>query len=168
MSRMSQTLIGMTGAAALAAFSFAHAAPLMEKNISQEEAMMGYQAALAECRKTNSNDITVVVVDRAGQVALMARSNNAAPHNLDLARRKAYTARTFRVSSMTWRDRSAANTPAAGQRLLTDVIPLGGGFPVMVGEEAAGGVGVSGSRGGQPGDEACAKAGAEAIAADMR
>jgi uncharacterized protein GlcG (DUF336 family) len=167
MSRI--TFVALAGAAAAAALIFtAQAKPLMEANISSEDAILAYEAAVAECRKSNSNDITVVVVDRAGKEALMARSDGASLHNLDLARRKAYTARTFRAPTTAWRDRSSGSQPAAGQRYLTDVIPLGGGMPIIVGQDAIGGIGVSGSSGGQPGDEACAKAGADAVAAAAR
>jgi uncharacterized protein GlcG (DUF336 family) len=149
---------------AVAGLSVAQAAPLMERNISSEDAMMAYESMMATCGANNPN-VTVVIVDRAGQVALLARANNAAPHNLDLARRKAYTARTFRSKSIEWRDRTAGNAAGAGQRQLVDVIPLGGGAPIIVGNEAIGGVGVSGAQGGQPGDQACADAGAAAIVA---
>jgi uncharacterized protein GlcG (DUF336 family) len=163
------TLLGLLGAAAATALIFsAQAKALMEANISSEDALVAYDAAIAACRKSNSNDITVVIVDRAGKEVLMARSDGAALHNLDLARRKAYTARTFRATSTEWRDRSSGTQGAAGQRYLTDVIPLGGGVPIMLGQDAIGGVGVSGSNGGQPGDEACAKAGADAAAAASR
>jgi uncharacterized protein GlcG (DUF336 family) len=156
-------------AAALAAalLSTAHAAPLMERNLSSEDAMMAYERMMATCGANNPN-VTVVFVDRAGQVALLARANNAAPHNLDLARRKAYTGRTFRSKSIEWRDRTSGTQPGAGQRQLADVIPLGGGAPIMIGDEAIGGVGVSGAQGGQPGDQACADAGAAAVAAAAR
>jgi uncharacterized protein GlcG (DUF336 family) len=78
----------------------ANAQVLMERNISQQMAMTAFLGAVEECKKSGSNDITVAVVDRAGQVALLARANNASPHNLELARRKAYTARTFRSTTM--------------------------------------------------------------------
>jgi uncharacterized protein GlcG (DUF336 family) len=44
------------------------------------------------------------------------------------------------------------------------VIALGGGVPIMSGDDVIGAVGVSGSNGGQTGDEACAKGGVAAIA----
>jgi uncharacterized protein GlcG (DUF336 family) len=141
---------------------------LMEKNVSMQLAMAAFQGAVEECKKSNSNDISVAIVDRAGQVALLARANNASPHNLELARRKAYTARTFRSTSMAWRDRSAGNTANAPQRQLVDVIALGGGVPIMVGDEAIGAVGVSGSNGGQLGDENCAKGGVNAITSQLQ
>lgn len=146
----------------------AHAQVLMEKNISMQLAMAAFQGAVDECKKTGSNDITVAIVDRAGQVALLARANNASPHNLELARRKAYTARTFRSTSMSWRDRTAAGTANAPQRQLAEVIALGGGVPILIGDDGIGGIGVSGSNGGQAGDEACAKAGVNAIASQLQ
>src|SRR5499427_10124327 len=80
------------------------------------------------------------------------------PHNLELARRKAYTALTFRRTSADWAKRTAEGD-VAGQRSLTDVIPLGGGVPIMIGEDAIGSIGLSGAPGGQQQEEACAKAG---------
>jgi uncharacterized protein GlcG (DUF336 family) len=149
---------------AAAGLSLAQAAPLMERNISSEDAMMAYELIMSTCA-ANNNNVTVVIVDRAGQVALLARANSAAPHNLDLARRKAYTARTFRSKSLEWRDRTAGNAPGAGQRQLVDVIPLGGGAPIIIGNEAIGGIGISGVQGGQPADQACADSAAAAIVA---
>ena len=156
-------------AAALAAalLSTAQAAPLMERNINSDDAMAAYERMMSQCGP-NTNNVTVVFVDRAGQVVLQARANGAALHNLDLARRKAYTARTFRTKSIEWRDRTMGTQPAAGQRMLAEVIPLGGGTPIMIGDEVIGGVGVSGAQGGQPGDQSCADAGAAAVVAAAR
>lgn len=152
---------------AAALLSTAQAAPLMERNISSEDAMAAYERMMSQCGPDTAN-VTVVFVDRAGQVVLQARANNAALHNLDLARRKAYTGRTFRTKSIEWRDRTLGTMPAAGQRQLSEVIPLGGGTPIMIGEDVIGGVGVSGATGGQPGDQACADAGAAAVVAAAR
>ena len=161
---MSRTMTLGLALLAAALLSTAQAAPLMQRNISSEDAMAAYDRVMAQCGQ-NSNNVTVVVVDRAGQVVLQARANGAALHNLDLARRKAYTGRTFRMKSIEWRDRSAGTSPQSGQRFLTDVIPLGGGSPIMIGDETIGGIGVSGAQGGQPGDQACSDAGAAAAVA---
>jgi uncharacterized protein GlcG (DUF336 family) len=169
MSRLSTSRLStIAGIAFALAGASANAQVLMEKNISMQMAMTAFQGAVAECKRTGSNDITIAIVDRAGQVALEARANNASPHNLELARRKAYTARTFRSTSMAWRDRSVAGTANAPQRQLAEVIALGGGVPIVVGDEGIGGIGVSGSNGGQAGDEACAKAGLAAIANQLQ
>lgn len=169
MSRLFQSVTIAAGSIViLLCGSAGNAQVLMEKNISMQLAMAAFKGAVEECKKSNSNDISVAVVDRSGQVALLARANDASPHNLELARRKAYTARTFRSTSMSWRDRTANNSPNSPQRQLADVIALGGGVPIMMGDEAIGAVGVSGANGGQMGDEACAKGGASAIANQLQ
>ena len=61
------------------------------------------------------------------------QGDNANPHNIELARRKAYTARTFRQASSAWAKRT--ETVNQGQRMLADVIPLGGGMPINIGDE---------------------------------
>jgi uncharacterized protein GlcG (DUF336 family) len=111
--------------------------------------------------------VSIAVVDRAGQPVMQVRADTASPHNYELAFRKAYTARTFRLTSIDWRDRTAGGSDLGGQRQLSNVIPLGGGAPIMMGDVAVGGVGVSGSAGGQEGDTACALTGIEAIADDL-
>src|SRR5262245_39195952 len=161
-------LAGIAGLALLIGSTAGRAQVLSEKNISMQLAMVAFQGAVDECKKSGSNDITVAVVDRAGQVALLARANNASPHNLELARRKAYTARTFRSSTMAWRDRTAGTAANAPQRQLAEVIALGGGVPIVLGDEGIGGIGVSGSNGGQKGDEDCAKGGLAAIASQLQ
>ncbi len=54
-------------------------------------------------------------------------------------------------------------TTNQGQRMLSDVIPLGGGMPITVGEDTIGAIGLSGAPGGQDKEEACAKAGIEKV-----
>jgi uncharacterized protein GlcG (DUF336 family) len=163
-------LTRLASVAALTAVAIAPSAaqPVMRKDISVAQALTIVNAAMAHCRMANMGEITIAVVDHAGLPKLLLAADNSNPHNLDLARRKAYTARTFRRTSLDWAMRTAPGAEQAGQRDLVDVIPLGGGVPIMAGMEAIGGVGVSGSTGGQPGDEACAKAGVDAIAAQLR
>ena len=160
-------LLSLAGAAVLSA-TFANGAALIEKNISQEELFIGYDVLMKQCMKPDFKDITMVIVDRAGLVAFQAAPDNVAPHNLELSRRKAYTARTFRQPSIVWRDRSKEGSDTNGQRQLVSTVPLGGGYPIMVGNDVIGGVGVSGTPGGQMADNNCAKAVAEAIAADAK
>jgi uncharacterized protein GlcG (DUF336 family) len=142
----------------------ASAQPLSLKSVSGAQALRIVEAARAKCRELNLGDISVAVVDRAGNVKVLYAADNANPHSVELAQRKAYTARTFRMATSAWASRTAPGQEQNGQRGLSQVIPLGGGVPVLSGQDAIGGVGVSGSSGGQPGDEGCAKAGADAVA----
>src|SRR5438067_13882399 len=134
--------------------SSGNAQVLIERDVSLRMGLTIAEAALAECGVKTS----VAVVDRAGRLRVFLQGDGASPHNLELARRKAYTALTFRQTSADWAKRTAEGD-VTGQRSLTDVIPLGGGVPIMIGNDAIGSVGLSGAPGGQPKEEACAKAG---------
>src|SRR5258705_13463260 len=140
----------------------ASAQVLMQRDVSLRMALTIAEAALTECGVSTS----VAIVDRAGRLRVFLQGDNASPHNIELARRKAYTARTFRRSSADWAKRT--ETTNAGQRMLTDVIPLGGGVPINVGEDTIGGVGLSGAPMGQEQEEACAKAGIAKVADQLR
>src|SRR5262249_19136506 len=140
-------------AAFLAISSPADAQVLSEKNISIRMALTIAETALTECTPR----VSVAVLDRAGRLRVFLPGDDASPHNLELACRKAYTALPFRGTSAELAKRTAEGD-VAGQRSLTDVIPLGGGVPIMIGTQAIGSVGLSGAPGGQTQEEACAKA----------
>ena len=144
----------------------AQAQVLTERNISLQAARAIADAAMAACLK-DGYQVTVAIVDRAGDVKLLLRADNSNPHNADLARRKAYTARTFGVSSMEFRNRTAGGSELAGQRELAEVVPLGGGVPIMAGTERIGGLGLSGAP-NQEADEKCALAALAATTGSLK
>ena len=135
---------------------------LTQRDVSLRMALTIAQTASAECGIVTS----VAVVDRAGRLKVFLQGDGAAPHNIELARRKAYTARTFRQTSADWAKRTETINP--GQRMLADVIPLTGGVPIMIGEETIGGIGLSGAPMGGAQEEACAKAGIAKVADQLR
>jgi len=135
---------------------------LMERNVSAKMALTIVEAAIAEC----GSRVSVAVVDRAGRLRVFVQGDGAAPHNLELARRKAYTARTFGWTTLEWMQRTETQIP--GQRQLSEVIPLQGGVPIKVGEETIGGVGLSGAPNGGPQEEACGKAGIAKVADQLQ
>ena len=122
-------------------------------------------AALDQC-ETDGNSVSVAVVDRAGRLRVLLQSDKANPHNIELARRKAYTARTFGRTSADWAKRTAELPDLAAQRQLEDVIALRGGVPIKIGNETIGGIGVSGSS--SEGDEKCAIAGLAKVADQLK
>ena len=107
---------------------------LTEHDVSVHMALTIAETALAQCGVRAS----VAVVDRAGRLRVFLQGDGASPHNLELARRKAYTALTFRQTSAEWAARTETRLP--GQRMLADVIPLQGGVPIKMGDETIGGV----------------------------
>ena len=146
----------------------AHAQLLMQPNISVAQARQIVNTIIAECsRPGDLVTVTIAVVDRVGLPVMQVRADTASPHNWELAYRKAYTARTFRRTSLGWRDRTAGDSVLVGQRALSNVVALGGGVPIMMGETPVGAVGVSGAQGGQEADTACAEMGIAAIADDL-
>lgn len=122
-------------------------------------------AALDQC-EADGNSVSVAVVDRAGRLRVFLQSDKANPHNIELARRKAYTARTFGRTSADWAKRTAELPELAAQRQLDDVIALRGGVPIKIGGETVGAVGVSGSS--SEGDEKCAIAGIAKVADQLK
>jgi uncharacterized protein GlcG (DUF336 family) len=137
---------------------------ITERNVSAQLARAIADAAM-ECSKEGAG-LSVAVVDRAGQLKVLLRGDGSPPMGAELSRRKAYTARTFRRPSLEWAKRT--QTDLAGQRMLADVIPLGGGMPIKVGEETIGAVGVSGTSGGQQADEDCAKSAIAKVADQLK
>ena len=139
----------------------AHAQGLVtQKILSLGLAKTIAEAALAEC-KTKGFATSVAVVDRAGQVLVLLRDENATAQTLEMSRRKAYTARMFRTSTLEFQKRTADPMYAA-QRDVSDILALGGGVPIQIGNDVIGGVGSSGSS--QPQDDACARAGVAKVA----
>ena len=134
---------------------------VLQRNLSLAMAKTIAEATLAECKAKGFNT-SAVVVDRAGQVLVMLRDEQASAQTAEMARRKAYTARMFRTSTLEFQKRTASDPTLAPQRDVADILALGGGVPIQVGNDIIGGVGSSGSS--QEQDDACAKAGVAKVA----
>lgn len=123
------------------------------------------EATLGEC-KAKGFHTAAVVVDRAGQVLVLLRDEQATGQVGEMARRKAYTARMFRSTTLEFQKRTASDPTLAPQRDVADILALGGGVPIKAGEEIIGGVGSAGSN--QDQDDACAKAGIAKVADQLK
>ena len=154
------TLVVFAALSSLAAAS-AHSQILAEKNISLALANEAAMAAVDACTKSGYG-VAAVVVDRAGHIKSAARSDNVGPHAVETSRRKAYTSLTFRNESLKLMEAWAKNPAAQNLIYVPDVIALGGGVPIRVGNEVIGAIGVGGAPGGHL-DEQCAVAAIEKI-----
>jgi uncharacterized protein GlcG (DUF336 family) len=134
---------------------------VVQKNLSLTLAKTIAEAALADCQAKGYHT-TVAVVDRAGQVLVILRDEQGTAQQVEMARRKAYTARMFRTSTLEFQKRTAADPSLLPQRDVSDILALGGGVPIQVGTDTIGGVGSSGSS--QDTDDGCAKAGIAKVA----
>ena len=147
---------GLTGAA--------RAQLLQHKDLSYSIALGIAEGALAEC-KSRGYAVSVVVVDRAGDTLVALRGDEAPPHTMENARRKAYTARTFKMTTEEFAKLVASNPVRREQTTLPGVIAIPGGVPLIVNGDAIGGVGLSGSPGV---DEPCVRAGMARFDAQLK
>lgn len=159
---MSYTLKFLVGIAMLVMVSDGVTAQgvVTQRNLSLAMAKTIAEATIAEC-KAKGFSTAAAVVDRAGQLMVLLRDEAATAQMAEMARRKAYTARMFRITTLEFQKRTS--DPAfAPQRDLLDILALGGGVPIQVGNDTIGGVGSAGSS--QEMDDACAKAGVAKVA----
>jgi uncharacterized protein GlcG (DUF336 family) len=155
---------------ACVALSGLAAAPLRAELLTHHD--LPYAAALTIAREAVEScaakgyGVSVVVVDRDGETIVAIRGDNASPHTSENARRKAYTAMSFRTSTADYAKRFADNNPLVRQQVtLPNVIAIPGGLPIKVGDEIIGGVGASGSPGQ---DEPCVQAGLDKAADQLK
>jgi uncharacterized protein GlcG (DUF336 family) len=89
------------------------------------------------------------------------RADEASPHTMENARRKAYTAMTFKQPTAEYAKKLLDPASVAHQQVtLPNVIAIPGGQPIKVGNVVVGGVGASGSPGV---DDDCVNAGLDAV-----
>ncbi|WP_198164689.1 GlcG/HbpS family heme-binding protein [Rhodoplanes sp. Z2-YC6860] len=148
----------------------AHAEPpqgvVMVRDLSLQLAKQIAQAALDHCRAQNFK-VGVSVVDRGAHVLISIRDDGTAHHVIELAERKAYTARIFRQTTGQFVDRIISNPRSQGLKDTKGVLASLGGVPIKVGDDTIGSVGVSGAPGGQN-DEDCAAAGVAKVADQLK
>jgi uncharacterized protein GlcG (DUF336 family) len=137
----------------------AHAQLITHRDLSYPMALTIATAALDAC-KARGYPVSVVVVDRGGDTMVALKADGAGPHTMENARRKAYTARTFRMTTHEFAEQMKTRPVRREQTTLPNVIAIDGGVPIRVGEDVIGGVGLSGSPGV---DEECVNAGLEKV-----
>ncbi|MCU7929862.1 MAG: heme-binding protein [Candidatus Thiodiazotropha sp. (ex Codakia rugifera)] len=106
--------------------------------------------------------INVAVVDRGGNLLAFQRQNGAPLHSISIAIDKAYSAVSFGFSTADWLS-LIGDQPQLREGLVQRdrLVIFGGGLPIRVDGELVGAIGVSGAS--ETEDEACARAGIEAI-----
>ena len=156
--------LAVVGAASAVA-PLAQAQLLTHRDLSYAMAKTIAETAINSCA-AKGYAVSAVVVDRAGEVIVAMRADNAGPHTMENARRKAYTARSFRTSTAAYAKRFAENDPVVHQQVtLPNVIAIPGGLPIKVGDDVIGGAGASGSPGV---DEPCVQAGLDKLADQLK
>lgn len=105
----------------------------------------------------------IAVVDAGGNLVAFERMDKAWLGSIDIAIKKAWTARAFDVSTKALSKLAQPGDDFYGIHASNDgkVMIFAGGVPLKRGEEVAGAIGVSGGTGSQ--DQKVAEAGAEAF-----
>jgi uncharacterized protein GlcG (DUF336 family) len=158
--------LGLTLAAASAGPAMAQGEALVEfKVLSVDAAQKAATASLAACRSAGYQ-VSVAVVDRFDNLQGLLRDRFAGAHTPDTARRKAWTAVSFRTATTELAELTQPGQPQSAARDISGALMLGGGITVQASGSIVGGIGVSGGPSGEA-DDTCAKAGFEAIVADI-
>jgi uncharacterized protein GlcG (DUF336 family) len=138
----------------------AAAALIMHKDLSLDIAKTIAEGAIAACN-AKGYGTSAVVVDRDGETIVAMHADGASPHTMENARRKAYTAMTFKQPTAEYAKKLLDPASVAHQQVtLPNIIAIPGGQPIKVGNEVVGGIGVSGSPGV---DDDCVNGGLEKV-----
>jgi uncharacterized protein GlcG (DUF336 family) len=163
---MSKIALNAIALAAVVGFAgSANAQVIAHKDISAAMALTMAETAVATC-KTNGYNVSANVLGRNGEIIVAMRGDNTGPHTLENSMKKAYTARAQRRSSGDFGD-SIKDNFTAGALHLANIVTARGALPIKIGEDTIGAIGVSGAPGGDK-DEACAKAGIDKVADQLK
>lgn len=124
------------------------------KQISLELARDIAMASVEACRQDGYN-VSVVVLDRAGNVQAALRDTLAARHTLEIAERKAGMTIMSGIDSGEFRTARADIRPELNH--IDGLIVMDGALPIRAAGSLIGAIGVSGAPGGEK-DAACAAA----------
>lgn len=134
---------------------------LQTQDISLEQAQAVVEAAMAKAREQETK-MDIAVVDAGGNLKAFARMDGAWLGSIDIAIKKAKTARMFDMPTGELGKLSQPGEPLWQIEHSNDgLITFPGGVPIKIGDTVIGAVGVSGST--VEDDHACAEAGAAAV-----
>lgn len=122
------------------------------KQMTPETALKAALAVQKECRESGYQ-VSIAVVDRAGQLQVFLRDRYAGQHTIEAAINKAWTAVSFRMNTIQLASRTQSGQESSGIRNITKVLALGGGVIVEAGGNLYGAVGVSGAPSGTQDDK---------------
>lgn len=128
-----------------------------KKTITLEMAQEMINAAVKKGKEIGVN-VNIAIVDDGGHLVSFGRMDGAPLLSIEIATNKAYTAIAFGLPTHDWHP-LIAEEPALREGIVHTprLVIFGGGFPIKVGDQIIGGIGVSG--GSAEEDMACAQAG---------
>ena len=135
------------------------------KMLSLSTAMKLAKETLKNCQ-SKGFQVAVAIVDRSGVTQVILRDRFAGPHTVEVARRKAWTAASFKTDTLELSKLTEAGQPFSALRFVPESMMAGGGVQVRSAGSLVAGIGVSGAPGGKV-DDACARYGIETIAEEL-
>ena len=165
-NKLQQFVIGISALSLYTASNLTWAQDLLAQKVLPLE--LSTQAAMAAIKKCHDDGfkVSVAIVDQSGLLKVQLKADGAGPHTLDSSRRKAYTANSLRDSTHKYAMLITQKPELQGlTRLNENILLLGGGFPIKIGGEVIGGIGVGGAPGAHF-DEICASAALKILKAD--
>jgi uncharacterized protein GlcG (DUF336 family) len=138
----------LSGVALAAAFATPASAQLLShKDLSMATALTIATTAIETC-KGNGYRVSATVVGRSGEIVVQLRGDDTGPHTIENCQKKAYTSRTFRISSGEFPCSASRTTRPPAPSFLTNIVAAQGALPIKIGDETIGAIGVSGAPGG--------------------
>ncbi|MCU4413300.1 heme-binding protein [Acinetobacter sp. WU_MDCI_Axc73] len=107
------------------------------------------------CRHLNKH-LAVAVLDRGGQPLVIKRHESVGPHNTVAAQKKAFTALSTKTPTTVFSQNARQNIDSQNLNSFSELLLLGGGYPVIFQSEIVGAIGIAGS-GGSKNDDWCAE-----------
>jgi uncharacterized protein GlcG (DUF336 family) len=130
-------------------------------------ALEAAETAIAACA-ANGYAVGASVIDSGGVLKVVLAADGARPIGVPASARKALASNKYRISSGELEAKAKAD-PVLTATLAADpaILARAGAFPMMVGPDLIGSIGVGGAPGGDK-DEACAKAGLAKVAVRLK
>jgi uncharacterized protein GlcG (DUF336 family) len=116
-----------------------------KQSVTSEAAHQAIAAAERKALEIGT-PMVIAVVDESGVLKALSRMDGAALLSVQVAQDKAYTAAGFGLSTDQWHDFIKNDPPLAAGATdgISRLVVFGGGYPIKVGDQVVGGIGVSG------------------------
>lgn len=124
------------------------------KNFIQSENNITLEAAFELVNRsmqfadTLNKKVAIAILDKSGTMIMMVRGDGVGPHNLEAARRKAYTALSTKTATLTLLRNANRNDDIKNLNTLPELLLLSGGVPLYYKGDIIGSIGIAG--GGSP------------------
>jgi len=133
------------------------------------DAQTADRAVAAAVKKAAELDLRmcIAVADESGDLKAFLRMDGAPKLSIQISQDKAYTVASYGLSTDAWFDFIKNDPPLLhGITHTPRLVVFGGGFPIVIGGELIGAIGVSGGHYSQ--DMECARAALAALGAEMK